>query len=78
LRYVRFRHDRENDFGRVQRQQEITSKLIHEAADVGTLVKLQKLWGIVDTYVETNLPKTTLLTVRKDFILGETQEMQTL
>ncbi|MEC1260622.1 LCP family protein [Bacillus swezeyi] len=74
LGYVRFRHDAESDFGRVRRQQEVFSKLEKEAVSVGNIAQLPKLWGIIDPYIETNLPNGLLFSVGKDFILGSVKE----
>ncbi len=74
LGYVRFRHDRESDFGRVRRQQEIFSKLEKEAMSMGNIAKLPKLLGIIDPYVETNIPNGFLFSAGKDYILGSVKE----
>ncbi|HZG72613.1 MAG TPA: LCP family protein [Chondromyces sp.] len=78
LGYVRFRHDRESDFGRVRRQQEIISKLIDNAITMNNLVKLPKIWGIMDSYIETNVRIGTLLTIGKDIITEQSKDMETL
>ena len=74
LGYVRFRHDRESDFGRVRRQQEIFSELQKEAMSIGNIAQLPKLWGLVDPYIETNIPNGVILSVGKDFLLGSVKE----
>ncbi|MED1661952.1 LCP family protein [Bacillus licheniformis] len=74
LGYVRFRHDRESDFGRVRRQQEVFSKLQKEAVSIGNIAQLPKLWGLVDPYIETNIPNSVILSVGKDFLLGSVKE----
>ena len=74
LGYVRFRHDRESDFGRVRRQQEVFSKLQKEAVSIGNIAQLPKLWGLVDPYIETNIPNGVILSVGKDFLLGSVKE----
>ncbi|MEC0667789.1 LCP family protein, partial [Priestia flexa] len=43
LGYVRFRHDSQSDFGRVQRQQEVLGKLTEEALSLQTIAKAPKL-----------------------------------
>ncbi|EQM24861.1 transcriptional regulator [Bacillus licheniformis CG-B52] len=74
LGYVRFRHDRESDFGRGRRQQEVFSKLQKEAVSIGNIAQLPKLWGLVDPYIETNIPNGVILSVGKDFLLGSVKE----
>lgn len=74
LGFVRFRHDRESDFGRVRRQQEVFSKLQKEAVSIGNIAQLPKLWGLVDPYIETNIPNGVILSVGKDFLLGSVKE----
>lgn len=74
LGYVRFRHDRESDFGRVRRQQEVFGKLEKEAVNIGNIARLPKILGLVDPYVETNLPNGVIFSVGKDFLLGDTKE----
>ncbi|QII47689.1 LCP family protein [Bacillus paralicheniformis] len=74
LGYVRFRHDRESDFGRVRRQQEVFSKLQNEAMSIGNIAQLPKLWGLVDPYIETNIPNGVIFSLGKDFLLGSIKE----
>lgn len=74
LGYVRFRHDRESDFGRVRRQQEVFSKLQNEAVSIGNIAQLPKLWGLVDPYIETNIPNGVIFSLGKDFLLGSIKE----
>ncbi|MFB6499618.1 LCP family protein [Bacillus haynesii] len=74
LGYVRFRHDRESDFGRVRRQQEVFSKLQKEAVSIGNIAQLPKLWGLVDPYIETNIPNGVIFSLGKDFLLGSVKE----
>lgn len=73
LGYVRFRHDRESDFGRVRRQQEVFGKLEKEAVNIGNIARLPKILGLVDPYIETNLPNGVIFSLGKDFFLGETK-----
>ncbi len=52
LGYVRFRQDRLSDFGRVQRQQEVISKLKEEVVNVNSVVKLPEL---LDLQIHTSI-----------------------
>ncbi|WNF24702.1 LCP family protein [Mesobacillus jeotgali] len=78
LGYVRFRQDRLSDFGRVQRQQEVVSKLKKEAVSLNSVTKLPELLDLLSTYVETNIDTPTLLTIGKDILTNETGEIQTI
>ncbi|WP_396953724.1 LCP family protein [Neobacillus mesonae] len=78
LGYVRFRHDRLSDFGRVQRQQEIIGKLKDQALSLGSILKLPKILGVIDPYVDTNLDTPTLLSLGKDLLTNESNKMQTM
>ena len=55
LGYVRFRQDRLSDFGRVQRQQEVISKLKEEAVSFNSVKNLPELLGLLHSHVDTNL-----------------------
>ncbi|MFS0646259.1 LCP family protein [Siminovitchia sp. 179-K 8D1 HS] len=78
LGYVRFRQDRLSDFGRVGRQQEVLSKLKEEAISIHSLVKLPKMLGIADPYIDTNVDTNTLLAIGKGLIAGKSKQMETL
>ncbi|MCM3572485.1 LCP family protein [Mesobacillus subterraneus] len=78
LGYVRFRQDRLSDFGRVQRQQEVVSKLKEEAVSLNSVAKLPQLLDLLSTYVDTNVDTPTLLTIGKDILTNETGDIQTL
>ena len=78
LGYVRFRHDRLSDFGRVQRQQEVISKLKEEALSLHNVVKFPELLDLLHTYVETNMDTSTLLTIGKDILTKKSGEIETL
>ncbi|MBB4825613.1 LCP family protein required for cell wall assembly [Sporosarcina luteola] len=78
LGYVRFRHDKMSDFGRVERQQEALSKLKDEAVGFHSLVNLPKLLGTADAYVNTNLDKKTILSIAKGILENKSGSLQTL
>ncbi|MFD1928551.1 LCP family protein [Sporosarcina siberiensis] len=78
LGYVRFRHDHKNDFGRVERQQEVISKLKDEAVSVHSLLNLPKLLGAVNGYVDTNLEKMKMLSIGKGLIDESSGKIETL
>ncbi len=78
LGYVRFRQDRLSDFGRVQRQQEVISKLKEEAISLNSVTKLPKLLEISKAYVDTNIETSTLLTIGKDMLTNNAGKIETL
>jgi polyisoprenyl-teichoic acid--peptidoglycan teichoic acid transferase len=78
LGYVRFRHDSQNDFGRVARQQEVLSKLKEEAVGVHSIMNLPKLLGAVDAYIDTNLDKMTMLSIGKGILDNKSEKIDTL
>ncbi len=78
LGYVRFRHDINSDFGRVERQQEALSKLKEQAVSVHSLMNIPKLLGVVEPYINTNVDKRTLFTIGKGLLLGKSEKVETL
>ncbi|WP_308160332.1 MULTISPECIES: LCP family protein [unclassified Bacillus (in: firmicutes)] len=78
LGYVRFRHDRLSDFGRVQRQQEVISKLKEKAVSPHIVVKLPELLGLLKTYIDTNIDTYTLLTIGKDILTKKSGDIETI
>ncbi|MEH7308879.1 LCP family protein [Neobacillus drentensis] len=78
LGYVRFRHDKLSDFGRVQRQQEVIGKLKNEALSIGSIIKLPKILGVINPYVDTNLDTSTLLSLGKDVLTNQSNDLKTM
>ncbi|MED3561730.1 LCP family protein [Bacillus xiapuensis] len=78
LGYVRFRHDRLSDFGRVERQQEALTKIKDQAVSIHNLVQLPKLLGMADPYIDTNVDTGTMLSIGKGLITGNSEKMETL
>ncbi|UOE57309.1 LCP family protein [Cytobacillus oceanisediminis] len=78
LGYVRFRQDRLSDFGRVQRQQEVISKLKDEAVNLHSVTKLPDLLGLLNKYIDTDIDTATLLTIGKDILSNKSGEIQTI
>ncbi len=78
LGYVRFRHDRLSDFGRVERQLEVMSKLRDKVVSLDALVKLPKLLGAADPYIDTNVEATMLLAIGKEVLSGQLSEVKTI
>lgn len=61
LKYVRFRHDAESDFGRMARQQKFLRALADEALRAKNLTKLPSLVSQLHSAVRTDLSDTDLL-----------------
>ncbi|ESU33329.1 hypothetical protein G3A_06970 [Bacillus sp. 17376] len=78
LGYVRFRQDRLSDFGRVQRQQEVISKLKDEAVSLNSVTKLPEMLDLLHTHIDTNIDSPTLLAIGKDILTNQGGEMQTI
>ncbi|MBD1380724.1 LCP family protein [Metabacillus arenae] len=68
LGYVRFRHDAQSDFGRVQRQQKVMQVLINKMMTVEGVAKLPKLAGVITPFINTNLDTATGIFIAKDVI----------
>lgn len=78
LAYVRFRHDAMSDFGRVERQQEIISKLKNQAVSVNTVTSLPRILGTLDAYVATNVDMKTMLGMGTGLALNNFGDVETL
>ncbi|MFO1446026.1 LCP family protein [Bacillus sp. Bva_UNVM-123] len=78
LGYVRYRHDRLSDFGRVERQQEVLSKIKEQATTIHSLVNLPKMLGVADPYIDTNVEASTILAIGKGLIAGKSKPVETI
>ncbi|NHM31715.1 LCP family protein [Neobacillus terrae] len=78
LSYVRFRHDRIGDFGRVQRQQEVIQKLGEQMTSFTVIPKLPKLIGIISPYINTNMQSTDILFMAKNYFTQGKENIPTL
>ena len=78
LGYVRFRQDRLSDFGRVQRQQEVITKIKEEAFNIESVGKLPDLFKLLNTYVDTDIDTPTLITIGKDIMTDENKDVETI
>ena len=78
LQYSRFREDEEGDFGRIRRQQQVLSAISQQVTNVTSLSKLPKTTGKLLGYVDTNLSEGTIISVGKDFALGDTKKIESL
>ena len=78
LGYVRFRHDRLSDFGRVERQQEVIGKLKDQAVSVHSIVNLPRILGLADPYIDTNVDTGTILAIGKGLMIGKSHKTETM
>ncbi|MCM3767389.1 LCP family protein [Neobacillus niacini] len=78
LSYVRFRHDRVGDFGRVERQQKAVKAIGDQLASFTTITKIPKLIGVVTPYINTNMDKSDMLFMAKDFLSDKRGNVDTL
>ncbi|MEI2403333.1 LCP family protein [Niallia taxi] len=78
LGYVRFRHDRLSDFGRVARQQEVMSKLKEQAISAHTIYNLPKIIGLSTPYIDTNLDTPSLLSLSKGLIMNGSEGLESI
>ncbi|ETI69296.1 LCP family protein [Neobacillus vireti] len=76
--YVRFRHDRLSDFGRVERQQEVVSKIKDQAVGVHSLLNLPKILGMATPYIDTNVDTPTILSIGKGLIAGDSKKVESI
>ncbi|EAZ91766.1 LCP family protein [Crocosphaera chwakensis] len=53
--FLRFRHDRYGDIGRVQRQQTFMRALVEQALKPQTLLRMPEILSIISSYIDTNL-----------------------
>ncbi len=78
LKYVRFRNDGYNDYGRVERQQEVLTLLKDELLTVSGIARVPRLIGSVEPYIDTNIKTSKMLSIGRDFILNPVKEVETL
>lgn len=69
LKYARFRHDAESDFGRVRRQQQVISAVKDEMISLKGIAKLPKMLGTIQPYIDTNLGSGTIIGIGTSFLM---------
>lgn len=67
LNYVRFRKDRQGDIGRIKRQQEFLSSLLHKMKVSGVYTKLPQIIKYMLKYTNTNLYPHNMLVLANTF-----------
>ncbi|MRX71910.1 LytR family transcriptional regulator [Bacillus lacus] len=82
LKYVRFRHDSESDFGRVQRQQEVLLMMKDHVSSrlqsIDGIAAMPELLGEALKYVETDMPMGTMLQLLGKLALNTGIEVKSL
>jgi LCP family protein required for cell wall assembly len=78
LKYVRFRKDYENDFGRVRRQQETLKLLKDELFTLSGISKIPKLIGAIQPHLETNIRTSKMLSLGRDLVLNPIDGIETI
>jgi polyisoprenyl-teichoic acid--peptidoglycan teichoic acid transferase len=69
LKYVRFRSDGQNDFGRVARQQKMLKVLQNELLSVSGAARIPRILGAVEPYIQTNIDQDKLFTYGSNFFI---------
>ncbi|MDM5187213.1 LCP family protein [Bacillus sp. DX4.1] len=82
LKYARFRHDTESDFGRVKRQQEVLQALKQTFTDkvqsVDGVLNLPMMAQELSPYIKTNIDISTLFTLGSSLLFQPIDEMETM
>jgi polyisoprenyl-teichoic acid--peptidoglycan teichoic acid transferase len=82
LSYVRFRHDGESDFGRVERQQEVLSalknKLAERFSDIEGMLGLPAVILGAAKYIETDMDADEAVPLAASFLLNSAENVETL
>ncbi|RSK26284.1 LytR family transcriptional regulator [Bacillus sp. HMF5848] len=78
LDFARFRNDSEGDFGRVRRQQIVLSKVKDEIISINGVIKLPRLLGTIQPFVDTNMSQTKMLSLGTDYLLNPDSDIETL
>ncbi|MGD6896701.1 LCP family protein [Bacillus sp. UMB0728] len=78
LGYARFRKDAEADFGRVRRQQQVINAMKDQLLSANGVLKLPKMLGTVQPYIQTNLKGADLLGLMKSLALKQPETVETL
>ncbi len=78
LQYVRFRNDKESDFGRVHRQQQVLSILKDDFLTFSGVTKLPQLLGSIEPYIQTNIESKKILDYGRNFFLNPIENVETL
>ncbi|WP_037985573.1 LCP family protein [Thalassobacillus devorans] len=78
LGYARYRGDASSDFGRVKRQQEVIQLMKDKLVSAKGLLKVPRLIGTIQPYVDTNIDSGKMVGLAKDFIFNAPDNIETL
>lgn len=78
LGYVRFRHDKIGDFGRVERQQQVIKAISDQLISVDGVTKLPKIMGTIAPFVNSNIGMTDTIGIGTDLLSGGSTNIKSL
>ncbi|RSL31026.1 LytR family transcriptional regulator [Salibacterium salarium] len=78
LEYVRFRGNGNNDFGRVERQQEMLNLLKDKVLSVSSVTKVPQLINAIRPNLDTDVSTGKMLGLGKDVLLNQINNIDTL
>lgn len=78
LAFVRFRHDREGDFGRIRRQQEFIKALFEEFLTPAAVPKYPRIANIVAENLETDMSINELVGYARLYARFKNKDIQTI
>lgn len=67
LQYIRFRHDRLGDLGRIKRQQKLAMALINKMMKFDSITKIPQLLEGIKGYIETNIKVQDVIAIANLF-----------
>jgi LCP family protein required for cell wall assembly len=73
--YIRFRHDRLGDIGRVQRQQQVLKEILHTLLQPATVGKIPQILEVVKDNVDSDLSVQEMLGVAHTVSTSDRQHM---
>ncbi|CAH0347330.1 LCP family protein [Bacillus sp. CECT 9360] len=82
LKYVRFRHDSESDFGRVKRQQEVLvqlkEKVVERLSSVEGVAAMPHVLGEARSLIDTDIGMKPLIEIGTSLLFNPIDEVETL
>ncbi|PKR78340.1 LytR family transcriptional regulator [Halalkalibacillus sediminis] len=78
LDYARFRADKDNDFGRVARQQHVMSLLKEEMTSFTGVINLPRAVGTLQPYIDTNMETSKIISLAGDYFMDTPDQIETL
>ncbi len=76
LKYVRFRHDAQGDFGRIKRQQKFFQAIFSKAASIGSIWKIPSLVSAVAEHLETDMSVSEMISLARTYLSIEKDDIQ--